>query len=254
MDNQNSPPNPTPPIENVPAQKPAVGETPSSQVYTAPHIENPPPPKKPFMFSKILLPMMIIMVLLAATAGTYLALNAKSKQASKVTPTPLPTEASAKAGTSADETANWKTYEDSTYGFSLKYPSDWRIIEEKSILTFSDTKTPVGEKPALISVHIFETAKIAPQWQKNYTPFTYKEFVKGDKTFILMATTYQIGSSASKETEESAKNVLEKIIPTFKFLDSTEPVACTQEVKLCPDGSYVGREGPDCEFASCPAQ
>ncbi|USN53526.1 MAG: hypothetical protein H6760_05250 [Candidatus Nomurabacteria bacterium] len=30
-------------------------------------------------------------------------------------------------------------------------------------------------------------------------------------------------------------------------------VACTEEVKLCPDGSYVGRTGPDCEFAECSA-
>ncbi|MEX1061926.1 MAG: thioredoxin family protein [Patescibacteria group bacterium] len=28
--------------------------------------------------------------------------------------------------------------------------------------------------------------------------------------------------------------------------------ACTQEAKLCPDGSYVGRVGPNCEFAACP--
>jgi hypothetical protein len=31
------------------------------------------------------------------------------------------------------------------------------------------------------------------------------------------------------------------------------PVACTEEAKLCPDGSYVGRTGPDCAFAACPA-
>lgn len=29
--------------------------------------------------------------------------------------------------------------------------------------------------------------------------------------------------------------------------------ACTLEAKLCPDGSYVGRVGPNCEFASCPS-
>ena len=28
--------------------------------------------------------------------------------------------------------------------------------------------------------------------------------------------------------------------------------ACTQEAKQCPDGSYVGRTGPNCEFAACP--
>jgi len=27
--------------------------------------------------------------------------------------------------------------------------------------------------------------------------------------------------------------------------------ACTQEVKRCPDGSWVGRSGPACEF-KCP--
>ncbi|NYZ77745.1 eight-cysteine-cluster domain-containing protein [Candidatus Micrarchaeota archaeon] len=30
------------------------------------------------------------------------------------------------------------------------------------------------------------------------------------------------------------------------------PVACTMEAKLCPDGSYVGRVPPDCEFEECP--
>lgn len=30
-------------------------------------------------------------------------------------------------------------------------------------------------------------------------------------------------------------------------------VACTQEAKICPDGSSVGRTGPNCEFSLCPA-
>lgn len=30
------------------------------------------------------------------------------------------------------------------------------------------------------------------------------------------------------------------------------PVACTEEAKQCPDGSYVARTGPNCEFAACP--
>jgi len=28
--------------------------------------------------------------------------------------------------------------------------------------------------------------------------------------------------------------------------------ACTKEAKVCPDGSAVGRQGPNCEFAECP--
>ena len=31
-------------------------------------------------------------------------------------------------------------------------------------------------------------------------------------------------------------------------------IACTMEAKLCPDGSAVGRTGPNCEFAECPTE
>jgi hypothetical protein len=33
---------------------------------------------------------------------------------------------------------------------------------------------------------------------------------------------------------------------------SNKIVACTEEAKVCPDGSSVGRVGPNCEFAPCP--
>lgn len=35
-------------------------------------------------------------------------------------------------------------------------------------------------------------------------------------------------------------------------LFTPEPVVCTADARLCPDGSYVGRTGPRCEFAPCP--
>ncbi len=49
--------------------------------------------------------------------------------------------------------------------------------------------------------------------------------------------------------------VLIAAISIFYFQDTKteEPIFCTQEAKLCPDGSYVGRTGPNCEFAQCPA-
>ncbi|TSC62816.1 MAG: hypothetical protein G01um101448_365 [Parcubacteria group bacterium Gr01-1014_48] len=34
--------------------------------------------------------------------------------------------------------------------------------------------------------------------------------------------------------------------------DGGTHVVCTQDAKLCPDGSYVSRTGPNCEFAPCP--
>lgn len=45
------------------------------------------------------------------------------------------------------------------------------------------------------------------------------------------------------------------LYPTPQKYEPTkeELVVCTMEAKLCPDGSYVGREGPNCEF-HCPAE
>jgi hypothetical protein len=38
-----------------------------------------------------------------------------------------------------------------------------------------------------------------------------------------------------------------------KASTSSQPVACTMEAKICPDGkTYVGRQGLKCEFAPCP--
>lgn len=34
--------------------------------------------------------------------------------------------------------------------------------------------------------------------------------------------------------------------------EATTTVVCTQDAKQCPDGTYVGRVGPHCDFASCP--
>jgi hypothetical protein len=31
-----------------------------------------------------------------------------------------------------------------------------------------------------------------------------------------------------------------------------QPIGCTMDAKMCPDGSAVGRIGPNCEFAPCP--
>src|SRR3989344_1608320 len=33
-----------------------------------------------------------------------------------------------------------------------------------------------------------------------------------------------------------------------------ETTACPQDAMQCPDGSYVGRIGPNCEFALCPSE
>ncbi|MCX6776958.1 MAG: serpin family protein [Candidatus Micrarchaeota archaeon] len=53
------------------------------------------------------------------------------------------------------------------------------------------------------------------------------------------------------------KNILVLLLLASLFLlsgcaQTNQPNACTEEAKLCPDGTAVGRVGPNCEFAPCP--
>jgi hypothetical protein len=49
------------------------------------------------------------------------------------------------------------------------------------------------------------------------------------------------------------KNQIVGVFPP-KPPSSDTGVMCTMEAKECPDGSYVGRSGPTCEFAKCPGE
>lgn len=58
--------------------------------------------------------------------------------------------------------------------------------------------------------------------------------------------------------EDATDNLYLQMISSFKFIDQGQLVDtkdqtfCTQEAKVCPDGTSVGRTGPNCEFATCP--
>lgn len=47
------------------------------------------------------------------------------------------------------------------------------------------------------------------------------------------------------------------VIIRAKSSNTTSPTpiqtACTDEAKLCPDGTYVGRTGSQCQFSTCPS-
>lgn len=71
--------------------------------------------------------------------------------------------------------------------------------------------------------------------------------------FLLMGISFFLGRESNRGDSSGQicpGPLCENILP----LPPTqgEPRACTQEAKLCPDGSSVGRIGPNCEFAPCP--
>lgn len=39
---------------------------------------------------------------------------------------------------------------------------------------------------------------------------------------------------------------------SIKTTPANSKRACTMDAKVCPDGSSVGRTGPNCEFSPCP--
>jgi hypothetical protein len=56
---------------------------------------------------------------------------------------------------------------------------------------------------------------------------------------LLLTLAGLLGACANKSNPPPAEN-------------PDDQKACTMEAKLCPDGSAVGRTGPNCEFAPCP--
>ncbi|MCX6766090.1 MAG: hypothetical protein NT136_03990 [Candidatus Moranbacteria bacterium] len=50
------------------------------------------------------------------------------------------------------------------------------------------------------------------------------------------------------------KNQPEIISPPIQPPISKNQKFCTQEAKICSDGTSVGRTGPNCEFAPCPSE
>ncbi len=63
------------------------------------------------------------------------------------------------------------------------------------------------------------------------------------KIFILLAAIFLLSGCSIFQSAEPPSDIM----PIYN-----QPVACTMEAKLCPDGSAVGRSGPNCEFAPCP--
>lgn len=49
-------------------------------------------------------------------------------------------------------------------------------------------------------------------------------------------------------------SLLKTEIPTMLPSEDLNNTACTMEARQCPDGSWVGRTGPNCEFTPCPGE
>ncbi len=71
-------------------------------------------------------------------------------------------------------------------------------------------------------------------WSYNYPASTFT--VAGNYLITIRANTYN-GT----------------ILTTGTLVVSSDDIVCTTDARRCPDGSYVSRVAPTCEFAACPA-
>lgn len=69
---------------------------------------------------------------------------------------------------------------------------------------------------------------------------------KGNKGMVLTIVLFLLVAGGV-----TAGFIYRSEISNFLGLGKVEEAACTADAKQCPDGSYVGRVAPDCEFAEC---
>ena len=79
--------------------------------------------------------------------------------------------------------------------------------------------------------------------QKGFTLSERSESKGFAPILIILLITVILGAGGFFIYQNRVKNTV---------LPENDMIACTQEAKLCPDGSSVGRTGPNCEFTACP--
>ena len=66
---------------------------------------------------------------------------------------------------------------------------------------------------------------------------------------VTLLTTFFMTQKKDKPLGEIKFSVTPTVTP---MNTNVNDIVCTQEAKQCPDGSYVGRTGSNCEFTPCP--
>jgi uncharacterized protein (UPF0179 family) len=178
-----------------------------------------------------------------------------------------------------DATKSWKIFTDAAQGVSFKYPESLLTTymhpeswpPKVSVLnkTFTCkvggteiTQAGITTKTIINGTEYCVTKESEGAAGSIYTTYTYA-FAKTNKTIVLNLIIRSVQCDNYDDPQKTVcKNerasfdldsIVDKIAQSTQLLyKDITPVACTMEAKLCPDGSYVGRTGPKCEFAPCP--
>ena len=240
-----------------------------AEISNQPIVETPQIANKKNNF---LISLLSILLLLACIIAGFFAYQTQ-KLVSEITKIKIQNIPSPTATPTVDPISNWPTYTNDDYHFSVKYnpnftPEEVLNQSEQLILIGFGSKKNNGFDIEVLNANKIEfyenklTGLFTESIDKketikvdgvNATKLTYKAIVVIDKMdfskVIIKKDNFDYVITALSDD-------INQIISTFKFTESrsiSPTVACTEDAKICPDGSSVGRIGPNCEFAKCPA-
>lgn len=152
--------------------------------------------------------------------------------------------------------------------FLLSYPNNWTCSSYNSSISCSENKnilidgkdwdisinkrddtfiSVVNKTSTLVATEL----NIISSYKPEYRDVKLFENING----ILIGNThliFEINNQVYSVYFSDISNLEQrKILSSFE-LTTDNQVACTMEAKICPDGSYVSRTGPKCEFTPCP--
>lgn len=74
--------------------------------------------------------------------------------------------------------------------------------------------------------------------------------IAGDDKIVSQNSLIRIGTKGNLYLKDGQPYML-RVTGDISKPEQPPQKMCTMEAKQCPDGSFVGRQGPDCEFAKC---
>src|SRR3989344_2131130 len=234
---------------------PITSQSEQSQ-YQAPIV----PEHKHFLNKKFAITF-VILILLGVGAYAGISYWQKQQLAQEVAPTFTPRISS-------------ETYTNNQYGFSIALPDSWKGYtvlnsqwEGRDVATGDVTTTgpkiilrhpgwtttnPREDMPVMIFTfsqlnRVINEKAASDNISVGAAPIPPSVLGQNSKYVIALPARYNFDYKTGFEEVDQLVHTLKAFEPTV----SDNQTACTQEAKQCPDGSYVGRTGPNCEFAAC---
>ena len=183
--------------------------------------------KQSFSSNKIpLLAVFVVLMMGLSSVATYFILKSPAPVQTSAPVVQTSPTAIVQPTSTPDPTANWKTYNDTTYKFTLKLPQDWNVIttsvepKPKDIYVAYDSDTVdayIERNPAKMNQSDLSRIIInsIPVIRIKNNIDTYRR-----EYAVLPITNGTLILEATLSLDSSEAVIFDQILSTFKFLDS----------------------------------